>query len=323
MRPFEKIYVKDFDGNILTTPTVYYFEEKQPDGSWKEIEVLAHDHDSNPNKYLKDKKKYRFINNDKDSTYQNCMDYFHDPRHKWPTTLSQDIIQAFEQGNFAPSFPKFRDEVLVNAELFAIFTARNHSPDTLKVNMQCISDLALTVEQKEQQIENIKKKFGWGKKSNAIALNDYFNINAYLPVNNIEVAKFFGIDSTMSTAQRKVEVMDWYLEYLMSIVMQYQHVDEKHKVKLWFSDDGIDNIEHMAVEFARICHYRSKRPKAESPYDFIDYRLYYTSDKEIDKFTSMLTKIEKSYNNATLYAEDKSYFDHRGILLPVRKISFK
>lgn len=157
-RPFEKIYVKDFDGNILNAPTVYYFEQKQPDGSRKEIEVLSHDHDSDPTKYM-NKDAYRFINNDKDSTYQNCLDYFHDARHKGPRTLEQDIIKAFEHKEFAPSFSKFRDEVLVGAELFAILTARQNSPDTLKANMQLISDLALTIEQKEQQIENIKKKF--------------------------------------------------------------------------------------------------------------------------------------------------------------------
>jgi hypothetical protein len=79
-RPFEKIYVKDFDGNILNAPTVYYFEEKQPDGSWKEVEILAHDHDSNPTKYM-NQDKYRFMSNDRDSTYQNCRDYGTDPRH--------------------------------------------------------------------------------------------------------------------------------------------------------------------------------------------------------------------------------------------------
>lgn len=81
MRPFEKVYVCDFDGNILNAPTVYYFLEKQDDDTRKEVEVLAHEHDSDPDKYL-DRNKYRFIENDPTATYQNTTDYYDDPRHR-------------------------------------------------------------------------------------------------------------------------------------------------------------------------------------------------------------------------------------------------
>jgi len=320
MSSFQKVYVKDFDGNILTPPTIYYFEEKQPDGSWKEIEVLAHDHDSNPNKYIKDKQTYRFINNDKGSTYQNCMDYFHDPRHKWPTTLSQDIIQAFEKGNFAPSFAKFRDEVLVNAELFAIFTAREHSPDTLKVNMQRISDLALTLEQKEQQLENIKKKFWWEKESDAIAIKKYFDINIYRPVNNSELAKFLGMDH-MSTAQRKVGAMGRYIPYVADIIRKYDGVDENDKIKLGFSDDGFVNIYEMVNFFASLYDSRYNRWFVDYPDDFFEYKTYYTGAMTTEQVSVKLESIKDKYPLLSIQEEDRAYANQQGIWMPTTKIS--
>lgn len=321
-RPFEKIYVKDFDGNILHAPTMYYFEQKQEDNSWKEVEISAHEHDSNPKKYM-DSDMYRFINNDKDSTYQNCLDYFHDTRHRWPHTLSEDIKKALDNWDFAPSFPKFKNEVLVRAEIFAILTARQNSPDTLKVNMQYISDNVLTAEEKEEQIENIKKKFGREKDSDVIALKKYFDINCYMPVNNIEVSKFLDMKQGMSSDSKKVVSMQWYINHVANTISQYESIDETVKLKLWFSDDGFANIKSMTDYFASIYDNRYKRGYGEYPYDFFDYKLYYTGNMNQEQLTQEMDVIRKNYPKLSIQEEDKSYHNQQGILNPVTKIIIK
>jgi hypothetical protein len=55
--------------------------------------------------------------------------------------------------------------------------------------MRKINDYALTKEQKEQQIENIKKKFKREKLSDKQALIEYFDTNFYLPTYNKEFQK--------------------------------------------------------------------------------------------------------------------------------------
>lgn len=104
--------------------------------------------------------------------------------------MIKDIEKALEQQSFAPSFEKFKNEVLVNAELFAIITARANGSDTLKHGMKRINELTLTQDQKEQQVELIKKRFSREKYSDTAALDRYFDINCYVAVNNVETQKF-------------------------------------------------------------------------------------------------------------------------------------
>ena len=94
-RPIEKIYVNDFDGNILNAPTTFYFEKKQQDGSWEVVEVTAHDYDANPKKYT-NLELYKFVDNDMAISYQNFSDFGTDIRHQGPDRLIKDIMYALD-----------------------------------------------------------------------------------------------------------------------------------------------------------------------------------------------------------------------------------
>lgn len=131
MRPFEKIHVNDFDGNILQAPTPFYFEAKQPDGNWLVIEVPAHEVDANPQKFS-NKYYYRFVDGDITKTYQHFYDFHSDFRHLGPDRFMKDITYALDNGKLSSSFPSFKNDVLVNGRLFMILTARANGPDNLK-----------------------------------------------------------------------------------------------------------------------------------------------------------------------------------------------
>jgi hypothetical protein len=319
MRKFEKIYVNDFDGNILNAPTIYYFEEQQLDGSWKEIEVLAHDHDSNPEKYINNP-KYRFIDNDPNTTYQNTKDYFDSDKHKWPYGMLQDVNAAIENRDFAPSFEKFKKEVLIGAELFAILTARWSWVDTLKHNIKRISETVLSQEEKEQQIENIKKKYGREKDADYIALRKYFDVNVYLPVNNIEISKFLYMWNDTS-ADKKVKGMIWYMRYVSDFIAKYQSIDQDQKIKIWFSDDWFDNMYAMLDFFAAIYNRRQRNYIPDYPKDYLDYRLYYTWNIGKDILAGNIQRMMDRYARVSIVQEDKSYVSTDGIWMPTTKIS--
>jgi hypothetical protein len=80
-RPFEKVSIKDFDANILHTSTPCYLEEKQSDGTWKEIEISATEYDLNKPEYQYIN-KYRWKNNDLYEAFQHTVENYPDPRHR-------------------------------------------------------------------------------------------------------------------------------------------------------------------------------------------------------------------------------------------------
>lgn len=281
-RPIENIYVDDFDGNIVNAPTTFYFEEKQPDGSWKAVEVVAHDYDANRKKYM-NPDNYRF-DGDMDVSYQNFSDFHEDPRHQGPDRLTKDIMYALDNHWLAPSFETFKKEVLVDAQLFAILTARANWPENLKRWIDLINKESLTKEEKEQQIENIKKKYNKENLSNKEALKRYFDINCYFPVNNIEFQKYIGTPK-LSSPEKKAWTMNRYIAYITNIIAQFQAIDENKRVNIGFSDDAIENIQAMFHYFSQ--QYRS----VHVPFNYFNYNLYYTGKDKL-AFDAVTEKLE-------------------------------
>lgn len=307
IRPFEKVHVNDFDGNILYAPTPFYLEAKQPDGDRLVIEVPAHEFDANPKKFS-NKENYKFVNGDMTTTYQHFHDFHPDFRHLGPDRLIRDITYALDNGKLSPSYPSFKDDVLVNGRLFMILTARANGADNLKRWMKLINDKSLTWEQKEQQIENIKKNFGWEKLSNQSALDRYFDINCYIGVNNIELQKYMSMPQWLSSPEKKTRIMGWYIRYITELISTYQQIDEAHRVKLWFSDDHKDNAYKMLEYFTKL------HSEQFAPYGYYDYTLYCTStQKEArDWVASQIDPLMQRYSNISLDAKEQK------IILPTQ-----
>gem|GEM_PF-1776526 len=93
--------------------------------------MVAHEYDANRKKY-DDPDNYRFVDGDMGISYQNFSDFHEDPRHGGPDRFIKDIMHALDNNQLAPSFDTFKKEVLVDAQLFAILTARANGPENLK-----------------------------------------------------------------------------------------------------------------------------------------------------------------------------------------------
>ncbi|NOZ44021.1 MAG: hypothetical protein GXP45_02575 [bacterium] len=220
-----KIFVTDLDGNLFNIPTQIYFEEKQNDGSRKIISVTEQTISRNPKQYFHNP-KYRYLDNHEESSFQNFRDYFsRNPQHPGPDGLINDLQNAWENNNFAASFDRFKKDALIKAELFATLTARGHSPDNLKRSFFRLNEQILTQKEKQTQIQNIKNNFKLDNLSDTELLEYYFNINGYLPVNNVEWCKSTGIKRDQPTHIKKTLAMQWWLEYVRKLFIEMEDWD--------------------------------------------------------------------------------------------------
>lgn len=283
--PFEKIYIKDFDGNILYTSTPILLEELQSDGSWEVVEVSGLEYDHNKNQYS-DPEKYRFVDNDPEETFRNYRDIHRSEWHRGFDGLKKDVHYALEHNHFAPSFDKFVEQVLIGGNLFALLTARGNTPDNLKNALMIINDKILSNEDKERQLINIRDRFWLEDMSDREVLEYYFDINCYLPVWNKEFCKIMNIPFETNYYDKKVIAMDRYIWYLERLTLKGdKNIDH---CKLWFSDDTYENIDSM------LHYFLTNKSSNRSPHSMLDYRLYYTG-KDLDLSQK---RLEDAFSNS-------------------------
>lgn len=280
MSGLKKIFTFDLDGNLFNTPTSFYFEKKQEDGSWKEVEITPYAYDANPNIYY-DPRYYRFVDNDSEKSYQNFRDHANDPKHRGPDGLLLDIKQAIAESLFAPSLKRFK-EALLEWQLFAILTARGHAPDNLKRMVKLINDELLDTNEKTQQIVNIRNNFKLHdeKISDEEILKQYFDYNWYLPVSNINWCETMDIDRYRPDAIKKTLAMDCFLSDIKKLLAKINKADLFETLSCWFSDDSSTNIKSMIHYFLSVSH--------EKKY-LKNYTLYYTGHP--DKYEEIISHL--------------------------------
>ncbi|USN56489.1 MAG: hypothetical protein H6766_05610 [Candidatus Peribacteria bacterium] len=187
--------VYDFDGNVLSPQTVNFFENTM---TGEIVEILAHDVDQNPWLYF-ESGQFKFPNDEAENAFQRFRDYYLHDSHPGPDGLLIDTQDAIKEGNFPPSFENFKQLALIDAEMFAILTARGHSPDNLQRAIELIAREVLTNDEHKERRENIKKKYGGYLEQYKVSNNNiddrYFaHIPTYIGVNNINFCKQSHID---------------------------------------------------------------------------------------------------------------------------------
>lgn len=285
MEFFEKIYVKDLDWNLFMTNTPIYIYDNE---AKKELILTPQEFDKKRNLYT-DINRYSFPENNSETAFQNFRDYFNDSRHRWPDWFIEDITEALANKAFAPSFPKFIDEVLVQWRLFAVLTARWHSPDNLCRWFKIINNTFLNNEQKEMQIENIKNNYWLHHLSDQNALATYFEDFAYyIPISNKERCKNRGVDRSIDSREKKVQGMDRYLQQMSTLIarVKLQSLHEllwwyEKKISVWFSDDMPENIISMVNAFMQWWY--------ENKFPWYQFRAYYTGDmSQLERMNTLL-----------------------------------
>jgi hypothetical protein len=237
----------DFDGNILAPDTITYVIDRE---TGEEVGIAAHTLDQNPELM---QTKYRWKDDIIDSLI-HFRDYHSDTKHLWPDQFKTDIEEALRRNAYAPSMQKLKEVFLIPARLFAIITARGHSPDNIARIIWILSEKLLTDKEKTEQHSNIESLYrnytgDMSPLTRDQALRFYFEeIVSYYPVSNPHIAKYLGFPSDMSSSIRKVEAMKHALEDIKTRILKRVR-QENTSLAIGFSDDSIKNTLTMIEYF--------------------------------------------------------------------------
>jgi len=149
-----KYYIFDWDDNILHMPTKIRMEHLEDDGTWKAVEVST----STFALVRADTANYRAPGGDWENAFVNFED------HPGKNTFLEDTLAALkkvEEGEKpGPSYLAMK-KTLREGRIFAIVTARGHRPETLKEAVRLFIDRALTAEEREEMMSNLRGYRAW------------------------------------------------------------------------------------------------------------------------------------------------------------------
>ena len=268
-----KYYIFDWDDNILHMPTKIYLERRNENDDWVKhsvstaiFSVIRNDHDN-----------YRAPHGDWNVAFCEFRDIDIDNENVFlrDTRTAIDSVVRGEQ-NAGPSFDKFR-QTLVEGRLFAIVTARGHSPEIIRQGVEYFIDTVLTPTEKNTMLENLRGYMacfepGYDDKlSDKNVLNYYYKNNKYHGVMSPQFRKMMGksdASSPNTEEGKQFAIMD-FVEHVIKIA-QKSGLDKP--ISVGFSDDDEDNV--IAVEsFVRDEIYKA--------FPEIKFVVYYTSDPNI------------------------------------------
>ncbi|MBQ4440216.1 MAG: hypothetical protein II909_03655 [Kiritimatiellae bacterium] len=146
----EKYYIFDWDDNILHMPTKIRMEERQPDGSWKLVEMST----AKFAVVRTDTENYRAPS---DGGWDAAFKYFADaPDANYFLCDTIEALERIEHGEKpGPSYLALK-KTLREGRLFAIVTARGHSPKTLELAVRVFIKYALTDLEREEMMSNLR-----------------------------------------------------------------------------------------------------------------------------------------------------------------------
>jgi hypothetical protein len=252
-----RLYALDWDDNILGMPTKIYLKDEDGNSIGMPTDHFA---------------EYRHLIGKEDFEYEGSTivgfddDPFRDFTH--PETFLSDTLKAVKKNKFSPSFEKFK-ETLIYANPFSIITARGHSPKVIKKGVKLFINIALTPQEKQEMVNNIKDVLDFeeiGGYYKTGDLDDSQLIDVYLdekgeyyPVSSKEFGQRFKLDSSKGASSpehnKKLALSD-FLDQVYYKVGKLIDSGKYGSVSLGFSDDDISNVrsmvQHIEDELSRI-----------------------------------------------------------------------
>jgi hypothetical protein len=286
-----RLYGFDWDDNILEMPTKIYLKNNKGEKVGMSTEDFAH-YRSNvgvkPFKY----KKNIIVGFDNDA--------FRDFRR--PDTFLKDTKKAISKDKTAPSFQKFKEN-LIYANPFSIITARGHDPKVIRKGVRMFVDLVLEPEEKEKMVDNIISMFEHEElfskdflgKLNRLSDDQIIDLyldekGDYYPVSSEEFGEKFGLETSGGAANpehaKKVALLD-FVEKYDDLIRSGKYVS----ASLGFSDDDPRNVKAM-VEFIQ--------DELTKMYPKIKFRVYDTSEGGY-KQIKIETEKEEEESNELMY----------------------
>ncbi len=236
-----RIYIFDWDDNILHMPTKIKIKHKKYD-IWEDIELSTAEFAKirhNPDYLMNEESLNNFTN---DESFINDIDI---------------ALNSLE--NLGPSFNKFK-ECLIYGNSFAIITARGHNPNIFATAIHNLMFKTLNNHELLTISKNIIIKYG--------SLMEYFKKQKIYCVNSDNFNNEFNTDNNQASEIKKTMALESYISTRLSDSNDF---DISAKISVGFSDDDVRNV--MAVE-------EFIKSKLSDTHPDIHFVVYDTSNKD-------------------------------------------
>ena len=286
-----KYYIFDWDDNILHMPTKIKMEHLEDDGTWKEVEVST----STFALVRADEKHYRPPSN---GGWAAAFANFEDPKNQSEVDDGNncfildtlDALEKVEHGEKpGPSYNALK-KTLREGRLFAIVTARGHSPKTIERAVRIFIKYALSEEEREEMMSNLR---GYRQMIDGVGDGEFGTdaeeLDYYLGMCRYSAVTYSGFKERMAndpiykeklavatTAARPELAKEFairdFVEHVFHMLRRSGRLNRS--VSIGFSDDDIGNVKTVS---SFIKEELSKR------FEGIKFVVYDTSDRSLSK----------------------------------------
>jgi len=279
-----KYYIFDWDDNILHMPTKIRMEHLGDDGKWSPVEVST----STFALVRADTERYRPPSGGGwSAAFRNFQDL------PGRNTFIEDTIAALERVEHGerpgPSYTALK-KTLREGRLFAIVTARGHSPETIEKSVRIFIRYALSEEERAEMMSNLR---GYRRWIDGVA-DDKFGTDAeeldyYLGMCRYSAVTYDGFKERLAndpiyrekmavatTAARpelaKEFAIQDFVEHVFHMLRRAGRLDRS--VSIGFSDDDAGNVKSVT---------RFIQAELSRRYEGIKFVVYDTSDRTLQK----------------------------------------
>ena len=279
-----KYYIFDWDDNILHMSTKIRLEHMDDDGVWRPVEVST----STFALVRADEAHYRPPS---DGGWPAAFQNFQDEPGR--NTFIEDTIAALERVEHGekpgPSYTALK-KTLREGRLFAIVTARGHSPETIEKAVRIFIRYALSEDERAEMMSNLRGYRQWidGVGDGEFG-TDAEELDYYLGMCRYSAVTYEGFKARMSndpiyreklavatTAARpelaKEFAIQDFVEHVFHMLRRAGRLDRS--VSIGFSDDDVGNVKTVT---------RFIKAELSRRYEGIKFVVYDTSDRSLSK----------------------------------------
>ena len=286
-----KYYIFDWDDNILHMPTKIRMEHLEDDGVWKPVEVST----STFALVRADEGHYRPPS---EGGWAAAFANFEDPKNQSEVDDGNncfildtlDALEKVEHGEKpGPSYNALK-KTLREGRLFAIVTARGHSPKTIERAVRIFIKYALSEEEREEMMSNLRGYRQWidGVGDGEFG-TDAEELDYYLGMCRYSAVTYSGFKERMAndpiyreklavatTAARPELAKEFairdFVEHVFHMLRRSGQL--KRSVSIGFSDDDVGNVKTVSSFI---------REELSKRFEGIKFVVYDTSDRTLAK----------------------------------------
>lgn len=238
MKPTMKYYAFDWDDNLMYMPTKIYLK----DDKGKVVGMSTEDFAEYRTEIGKEPFEYEG---------HTIVGFDDDAFRDFRVTGDQAFIKDAMKAETGPAWNDFV-EAINNGSVFAIITARGHTPSVLKNAVYNLIKKNKHGISEKELVKNLKK---YRELADEEDLSDDQLVRAYLDMNKYHPVSF-GEGSAANPEQLKVDAMREFMTYVQNLSKRLQEkAFMKNKISnyfvpyIGFSDDDLRNVQAMKKHF--------------------------------------------------------------------------